>query len=336
MKFRWCVIGAGGIADRRTIPAILEDDKSELVAVMDKFPETAEMIGKKYGVKYFTDEAEMLKNVECDAVYIGTPVFSHFNQAMIALSFGKHVFVEKPIAMNVAEGEELVKAFKEKGKMLCVGYMMKYHNLHEKAKEIVKEDGIGAVNSVRAQFTCWYPDIPGAWRQNKALGGGGAIMDLGVHCIELLEDILGEEIVDVKAFYNTKTFKYEVEDGAVVIFKTTSGVLGHIDVNFNIPDNASLSKLELYGDKGYIMCEGTLAQEEKGKLMHLYSPQGDYSAAQNRTTDKPTEYFGTESNLYLKQLKLFRESVQSEKLNYFYTDRAVQVQQVVEKIYNEN
>lgn len=336
MKFRWCVIGAGGIADRRTIPAILEDEGSELVAVMDKFPQTAEKIGQKYGVKYFTDESEMLKSVECDAVYIGTPVFSHYDQAMIALSFDKHVFVEKPIAMNATEGEKLVKAFKEKGKLLCVGYMMKYHNLHEKAKEIVKTDGIGAVNSVRAQFTCWYPDIPGAWRQNKALGGGGAIMDLGVHCIELVEDILGEEIVDVKAFYNTKTFKYEVEDGAVVIFKTTSGVLGHIDVNFNIPDNASLSKLELYGDKGYIMCEGTLAQEEKGKLMHLYSPQGDYSAAQNRTTDKPEEYFGAESNLYLKQLKLFRENVESGKPDYFYTDRAVQVQKIVEKIYNEN
>jgi predicted dehydrogenase len=255
---------------------------------------------------------------------------------MLALSYGKHVFVEKPIAMNVEEGEKLLEAFKKAGKLLCVGYMMKYHNLHEKAKEIVKADGIGSVNNVRAQFSCWYPDIKGAWRQQKALGGGGAIMDLAVHCIELIEDILDEEIVDVKAFYSTKTFSYEVEDSAVIIFKTQGGTLGHIDVNFNIPDKASESKLELYGDKGYLLCTGTLAQEEKGKLMHLYSPQGDYVAAQNRTTEKPEEYFGADGNLYLKQISKFTKAVTDGKIDYFYTERAVQVQKIVEKIYNEN
>ncbi len=333
---KWCVIGAGGIADRRTIPALISDKDNKLVAIMDKFAETAERVGNKYGVKFFTDEEEMLKSVDCDAVYIGTPVFSHYDQAMLALSYGKHVFVEKPIAMNAEQGEKLVKAFKSAGKVLTVGYMMKYHNLHEKAKDIIKSDGIGSVNSVRAQFTCWYPDIKGAWRQSKALGGGGAIMDLGVHCIELIEDILGEEIQDVKAFYSTKTFSYEVEDGAVIVFRTQSGVLGHIDVNFNIPDSASVSKLELYGDKGYIICTGTLAQEEKGTLSHLYTPQGDYVAAQNRTTEKSTDYFGEEGNLYLKQLLKFRENVESGKPDYFYADRAVQVQKIVEKIYNEN
>ncbi|MBE5737468.1 MAG: Gfo/Idh/MocA family oxidoreductase [Clostridiales bacterium] len=333
---KWCVIGAGGIADRRTIPAILKDEKSQLVAVMDRVKETAERIGNKYNVVYFTDEETMLKSIDCDAVYIGTPVFSHYNQAMLALKYGKHVFVEKPIAMNVKEGEELANAFKKAGKLLCVGYMMKYHNLHEKAKRIVKSGGIGAVNDVRAQFSCWYPEIKGAWRQNKSLGGGGAVMDLGVHCIELIEDLLDEEIVDVKAFYSTKTFSYEVDDGAVIIFKTKSGTLGHIDVNFNIPDNASESKLELYGDKGYVVCTGTLAQEEKGKLCHLYSPQGEYVAAQNRTTDKPEEYLGEDGNLYLKQIIFFRENIESGKLDYFYTDRAVQVQKIVEKIYNEN
>ncbi|MBQ4097854.1 MAG: Gfo/Idh/MocA family oxidoreductase [Clostridia bacterium] len=332
---KWCVIGAGGIADRRTIPAILKDEKSTLVALMDKVPETAKAVGEKYGVEYFTDEETMLKSVECDAVYIGTPVFKHYEQAMLALKYDKHVFVEKPIAMNAKEGAELAEAFKKNGKLLCVGYMMKYHNLHEKAKALIKDGAIGSVNSVRAQFTCWYPEIKGAWRQTKALGGGGAIMDLGVHCIELIEDVLGEEIVDQKAFYSTKTFSYEVEDGAVIIFKTASGTLGHIDVNFNVPDNASESKFELYGTKGYIICSGTLAQEEKGVLKYLYSPQGDYVAAQNRETEKPQEFFGEESNLYMKQIVKFREAVESGKLDYFYTDRAVQVQEVVEKIYNE-
>lgn len=330
---KWCVIGAGGIADRRTIPALLKDGENQLVAVMDRTATTARTIGEKYGVAYFTNEEEMLKNTDCDAVYIGTPVACHVKQAMTALQYGKHVFMEKPVSLTAKSAQKLLNAFKKAGKQLTIGYMMKYHNLHEKAKEIVLNGEIGQVNDVRAQFSCWYPDIAGAWRQKKSLGGGGAIMDLGVHCIELIEFVLGEEIGKVKSFYSTRTFSYEVEDGGVIIFKTKSGVLGHIDVNFNIPDKASESKLELYGSKGYVVCKGTLGQEESGTLAHLYSPQGDYSASQNRTTDKPVEYTGGGEDLYLKQIRAFNETVKSGKPDYFYAERAVQVQKVVDKIY---
>ena len=214
--------------------------------------------------------------------------------------------------------------------------MMKYHNLHVKAREIVENGGIGQVNDVRAQFSCWYPDIAGAWRQKKSLGGGGAIMDLGVHCIELIEYVLGDEIVDVKSFYSTRTFSYEIEDGAVVIFKTKGGVLGHIDVNFNIPDNASEGKIELYGSKGYVICKGTLGQEEVGTLSYLYAPQGDYSAQQNRTVSEPQSFTGGGADLYQKQIEDFCKIVRSGNPDYFYAERAVQVQAVVDKIYNEN
>ena len=330
---KWCIIGAGGIADRRTIPAILKDKENAVVAVMDRVADVAKRIGEKYAVPYYIDEEEMLKNVECDAVYIGTPVACHVSQAKLALQYDKHVFMEKPIALCAKDGEELVSLFKKAGKQLTIGYMMKYHNLHEKAKEMVQAEQIGQVNDIRVQFSCWYPDIVGAWRQNKALGGGGAIMDLGVHCIELIEYLLDEEITEVKSLFSTRTFSYEVEDGGVIVFKTASGVLGHIDVNFNIPDKASESKLELYGSKGYIICKGTLGQEESGSLDYLYAPQGDYSATQNRTTEKPVQLYGAGEDLYLKQIRAFSQTVKTGKTDYFYAERAVQVQKIVDKIY---
>lgn len=336
MKIKWCIIGAGGIADRRTIPAILKNAHSELVGVMDRVPSTAESIGKKYGVAYFSDEEAMLKECDCDAVYIGTPVTCHYEQAMTALRFGKHAFLEKPITVSAEDGRKLVSAFRAAGKQIMVGYMMKYHNLHELAKSKLAEGGIGQVNDVRVQFSCWYPDIAGAWRQKKSLGGGGAIMDLGVHCIELVEYLLDDEIEVVKSLYSTRTFSYEVEDGGVIAFKTKGGVLGHIDVNFNIPDAASESKLELYGSTGYIVCKGTLGQEEAGSMSYLYAPQGDYSALQSRTTSKPTLYTGGGADLYEKQLEAFAQTVQSGKPDYFYAERAVQVQEIVGRIYGGN
>ena len=203
-KIKWCVIGAGGIADRRTIPALVQREDCELVAVMDKAPAAAKSVGEKYGVPYFTDEEEMLRSVACDAVYISTPVFCHYEQAMLSLKYDRHVLLEKPVALTSRESRELVDAFKKAGKQISIGYLMKFHNLHQQAKEILAADGIGQVSTVRLQFTCWYPDIPGAWRQNKALGGGGALMDLGVHCIELAEYILDDEIVEVKSFCATQ------------------------------------------------------------------------------------------------------------------------------------
>lgn len=333
---RWCVIGAGGIADRRTIPALLEDKNNVLVALMEKNEKVGEAVSKKYGVKCYKDEEKMLKNEECDAVYIGTPVFCHYKQAMLALKYDKHVFIEKPIGLNASEGQKMLDAFKKKNKQLFIGYMMKYHNLHQNARKIVAEGGIGQVGSIRLQFTCWYPDIKGAWRQVKALGGGGAIMDLGVHCFELAEYILGEKIVETKSFYATRTFSYEVEDSAIVAFRTESGVLGHVDVSFNVPDKASNSKLEIYGTKGNIICSGTLAQEEVGKMAYLYSPQGDYDAAQSRSEVKPVIKYGKRSNLYLKQITHFTYLIKKGQCDYSFAEKAVHIQEIVDGIYAGN
>lgn len=121
---KWCIIGAGGIADRRTIPAILSDKSNEIVAIMDKNSEIVDKLSLKYGIKGYTDEEEMLSKEECDCVYIGTPVFCHYSNAMTALKFNKHVFIEKPIGLNAKEGHEILSAFKNADKQIFVGYMI--------------------------------------------------------------------------------------------------------------------------------------------------------------------------------------------------------------------
>ena len=333
-KIRWAIIGSGGIADRRAIPALLLDEENEIVAVMDKVPEVAKNVAEKYSVKnYYSDVEEMLKAVPCDAVYIGTPVFCHKDQALTALKYGANVFMEKPITMTAKEGEELLEAFKEKGKLLVIGYMMGYHNLHESARRLVKGGKLGQVVSARMQFSCWYPDIPGAWRQNKALGGGGCIMDLAVHCMELIHSITGENITEVKAFYGTKTFNYEVEDSATIGFKTKGGILGHIDVNFNIPDSAATSRLELYGTSGSLIAEGTLGQEEVGKMKFIYAPQGNYEAAQVRTTTKPKLYYGKRGNIYTKQFSHFNRLLKRKNPDYTSAREAIKIQKLCDEIY---
>ncbi len=336
-KTRWAVIGAGGIADRRAIPAMVTDDSIEIVAVMDKVPEAAKAVAEKYGfAKWFSDEEEMLKSVECDAVYIATPVFCHYEQAKLALKYGVNVLMEKPITLCAEQARELIDAFKAAGKQLSIGYMMGHHNLHVKARDLIAEGGLGDVNLVRMQFSCWYPDIPGAWRQKKALSGGGAIMDLAVHCMELFTSITGEDIAECKAYFATKTFQYEVDDSAVIAFKSENGILGNIDVNFNVPDNCATGSIEIYGTEGSLVTEGTLSQEEVGTMKYIYSPQGKYEAQQERVLSESKVFEGEGGNMYLKQFKAFGDILASGKCDYTNAERAYKIQALCDKIYKEN
>ena len=331
---RWAVIGAGGIADRRAIPGMLLDPQNELVAVMDLNPAAAEKVAEKYNVPYwFSDAEQMLDSVACDAVYIATPVFSHYTQAMMALSKGVHVFMEKPIALRYEEGNEILEAAKKAGKQLSIGYMMGYHNLHGTARRLIREGKLGQVHSVRMQFTCWYPDIPGAWRQKKSLSGGGCIMDLAVHCMELFSSITGDKIEECKSYFATSSFNYEVEDTAVILFKSKGGILGHIDVNFNIPDSCAASKLEIYGTDGSIYAEGTLSQVEEGKLKYIYSPQGAYEAQQDRVVASARNYYGKGGNMYCKQFKAFNAILAKGQPDYTNAESALHIQKLCDEIY---
>ncbi|MBR7132681.1 MAG: Gfo/Idh/MocA family oxidoreductase [Clostridia bacterium] len=334
-KIKWCIIGAGGIADRRAIPALLCDKQNEIVAVMDKVDAVAKQIAEKYGVEhYYSNAEEMLAAVPCDAVYIATPVFCHYEHAMLALKYNAHVFMEKPLALNYKEGKKIVDAFKSKNKQLIIGYMMGYHNLHCKAHQLVQAGKLGSINTVRLQFSCWYPEIPGAWRQQKSMSGGGCIMDLAVHCMELFYNITGDRIAECKSFFGNKTFSYEVEDSAVITFRSKNGIYGIIDVNFNIPDNCSSAKLEIYGTEGSIYAEGTLGQEEAGRLKYIYSPQGAYEAQQNRSVAKPQLFYGKKGNIYLKQFKAFNKLILSQNRDYTNADRALEIQGICDSIYN--
>ena len=105
-------------------------------------------------------------------------------------------------------------------------------------------------------------------------------------------------------------------------------------MNFNVPDKASESKFEVYGTKGYAICNGTLAQEEVGTLSYLYAPQDDYSAQQNRAYDKPEIFYGEKGNLYLKQISDFASLIRIGKTDYTHAERAVRVQDIIDKIYD--
>lgn len=334
-RVKWGIVGSGGIAERRTIPGLLKCENAELAACMDRDGNAARRVADQFGAKLACTDLGELLAAELDAVYIATPVFAHEEQARAALAAGKHVLVEKPLAMNAGSAASLVESFREKNLLLMAGYMMRYHNLHGEMKRILSEGGIGTPVSADLQFSCWYPRVPGSWRQVRAKGGGGAVMDLGVHCLDLLSWLTDAKVKEVKAFCANQVQDYEVEDGANILLTLENGILARVQVNFNVPD-ALPSRVELKGTAGALVAEGTLGQTESGSLTWLYAPQKSYDAAQNNPEPRKTVFPGGGGDIYAKQVADFSRRVLDKNFDCSFAESSVEVQRLVQEIYRNS
>lgn len=335
MKIKWGVIGCGGIADRRTIPGMMLAENAELVAVMDANFQAAVKVKEKYNAKYAFDTIEeLLALEEIQAVYIASPVFCHKEQAFAAAKAKKHILLEKPMALTSEESKEIAAICEQEGVKLGVGLMMRFHSYHQEMKKLVAEGKLGDIVSMRAQLTCWYPDIPGNWRQDKARSGGGALMDMGIHCIDLLQYISGLKVNEVTGFTGTQTFQYNADDSAAIVMKMENGALAIVDANFNIPDAAAKCRLELYGTKGSILAEGTISQVEGGDVSILISDDSlAYDATQNRDELIPVKLSVPLGNMYTKEVEAFGRAVENDTTPVITAADAIAVQTIVERAY---
>ena len=321
-KVKWGVIGAGGIADRRTMPGMMLARNAEIIAVMDVNESILDGLKQKYNAKYAYNNADdLIANPEVEAVYIATPVVFHAEQAVKAARAGKHVLMEKPIAMSVEEGRQVIKDIDATGVKSACGFMMRFGALNMKMKELIEQGILGQVVSAKAQFTCWYPDMPNCWRQQKKNGGGGAFVDMGVHCIDLIQHILNTEADKVSALIDTKTFKYEVDDSASVLMRLKNGCNAYVEANFNIPDKAAKWRLEFYGTKGCMIAHDTIHQLDTGSVEVTL----DDGSVLNVAAD-----FG---NMYTKEVESFSDSILNDTPVEVPLADGVQVQEIVEAAY---
>ena len=335
MKIKWGVIGCGGIADRRTIPGMMLAENVELIAVMDANRQAAEKVKEKYGAKYAFDSVEDILAVdEIQAVYIASPVFCHKEQALAAAKAKKHILLEKPMALTVEESREIAECCEQEGVKLGIGLMMRFHSYHQEMKKLIAQGKLGSIVSMRAQLTCWYPDIPGNWRQNKELSGGGALMDMGIHCIDLLQYITGLRAKEVTGFTETQTFHYNADDSAAIVMRMENGALAMVDANFNIPDAAAKCRMEIYGTKGSIMAEGTISQIEGGDVSILISDDSlGYDAAQNRDTLAEVKLEVPLGNMYTKEVESFGRAIENDTEPEVTSADAIALQTIVECAY---
>jgi predicted dehydrogenase len=280
-KISFGVIGAGGIARRRTIPGMLKAKNCRLVAVMDTVD--PEGVAKEFQVpRAYRREADLLDDPAVEAVYIASPANCHARQIALAAEAGKHVLCEKPLTLSVREAREAATACRKRGVFLQEGYMMKFHGAHVKIRELIDQGRLGKIVYLRAQLSCWYPRIAGAWRQDPKKGGGGALIDMATHLYDLIEYLAGP-IARITALVGNLVQDYRSEDASTTLLELASGAQATVDCFFCIPDEASRTRLEVYGSQGAVLTEGTIGQSTGGKAEAILDlGRAGYDATQSK------------------------------------------------------
>lgn len=253
----WGVVGCGVISPWH-IENVKKTPGAKMVAVCDiledKAKEKAEMAG---GCDYYLDFEEMLKREDLDVVSICTPSSMHPDMAVLAAKYGKHVLTEKPMATTLAKADEMINACKNAGVKLACIFQRRMTEPFISIKKAVDSGEIGklALADMYAKYyrSQAYYDSAG-WRGTWEFDGGGALMNQGIHMIDMLQWLVGD-VDEIYAICRTQVHKIEVEDTAIATIKFKNGTVGVIEGTTSVyPDVPH--RLELHGDKGTIMLSG--------------------------------------------------------------------------------
>lgn len=251
------IVGAGRICQGPHMGAYDKIENAEIVAICDIDPKKLEVVGKRYpNAKLYTDYREMIDNEELDAVDVCTPNNYHSIVAIYALNKGLHVICEKPDAINVEEAEKMKKAAEENGKVLMVIRNNRYRPTTKFLKKYIAEDKMGEIYAGRCGWIR-RRGIPswGGWFTDKAQSGGGPLIDLGVHLIDLAMYLMGNpKPVTVSGctyskFPHTSYSKTDVEDLAMGFIRFENGAC--LQIEFSWASNIECDQMfvELRGEK---------------------------------------------------------------------------------------
>jgi D-xylose 1-dehydrogenase (NADP+, D-xylono-1,5-lactone-forming) len=254
-KTRWAISGLGNFAGNSFLPAVEALRGAEVSALYSRSIDRAKTLALKFDVPEYFDDFEQFLKSDFDILYVAGVNAHHHEQVIKAAEAGKHILCEKPLALDAAQAEEMVAACKKNGVFLAVDYVMRFHPLTQKARELIRKNKIGKPISISANFNVKFAPNDN-YRFDKALAGGGAMRDLGTHLLDLTRFLFGE-IEDARGEIANIVYKGEVDDFGHAILKFENGARGYINCSFNAP--RAFNRVEIVGHKGSISIDGLLA-----------------------------------------------------------------------------
>ncbi len=346
-KIKIGIIGCGGIANGKHMPAIRKLDDVEMTAFCDIIPERAQKAAEEYGTsdaKVYTDYKELLKDERINNVRILTPNKWHAVMSIEALYAGKHVMCEKPMAINYREAQEMLKAQKETGKLLTIGYQHKFDPDVVYAKQEALKNTFGDIYYAKANVIR-RRGVPtwGVFTQ-KAEQGGGSLIDIGTHALDIVlylmdnykpKMVLGttydrlknqKECANPFGPWNAENYDVEecasgylvMENGATIILETSWAL--------NTTDTASIRYMICGTDAG--------ADNYNGKFkINGVCNNKQYITEPDLSTGGVAFYKGNETSPAIQEQRTFINAILGKEELVTKAETAAVVTQILEGIY---
>ena len=296
----WGVVGCGWVARDHLLPGLRATPGARLVGACDRDPVAAARLAAGDDDALATaDLGALLARPGLDAVHVATPNSAHRGVVEAVAARGVPVLCEKPLAADVADAEAIVAACA--GGLAGTAFDQRYHPAHRCLAGMVAAGELGTVTAVRIVYACWLPPDWSAdnWRVDPARAGGGALVDLAPHGIDLVGALLGGDDLDTLAVVlQRRVHAYAVDDGAVLAGRTAGGVVFSGHVAFNTPDVLPRRRLEVVGTRGQLVAEDTMGQTAGGRITR--------TDAAGTAVDVP---FDTATSPFAAQLAAFSAAV---------------------------
>ena len=324
----WGIAGFGWVARDYMLPAIREAGH-RLVAICDPDP-AARLNAQALGARAHAGFGALAADAAVEAVYVATPNHLHRAATEAFARAGKAVLCEKPMAVTVADAQAMVEACRRAGVLYGTAFDQRHHPAHRAVQGAVRAGVVGRVTAVRIVYACWLgPDWSTGqstdnWRADGARAGGGAMMDLAPHGLDLIEFLLDEPVRDVAAVTQTRIHDYAVDDGALLIGKTASGILASLHVAYNCPETLPRRRLEILGTKGLLAAVNTMGQEPGGEV-HL--------TAADSGVPVPLKVPGLRHSPFLGQVRAFAHALHTGERGSFSAERDLHTMRLLERAY---
>jgi len=294
------LIGTGAMA-RRFLAAVREEiEDVRFIAAHSRQAERLGQFQKEYPqIECTTNLTALLSRKDVQAVYISTPLHTHAPLSIEAARAGKHVLCEKPMALTIAECEAMIEAAEASGVVLQIGYMMRFHPAHQLIKKQLDSGDLGTLRFVHLERTTFIDflsaDMPEhrRWFTRPEYSGGGALVDIGSHLIDLLLYLIDGRIETCQLQIREEP-RLGVETDALASFRFRDGLLATVFASWQIPLHDNI--LQVYGDKASLVARRTLGPYTDGTVDRFTGAGREQI---------PVSY----KNHYLLQLEHFRECI---------------------------
>ncbi len=262
----WGLIGASTIASEYMIDAIRAQAGHDVVAVMSSSLERGKAYAQKNDIEQAYDSVEdLLNDPKVQAVYISTTNELHHDQVLAAAAAGKHVLCEKPLALDIESAKRMVKACEDAGVVMATNHHLRNAATHRKIKELVDGGAIGKPLFARVFHAVYLPPHLQGWRLDKPQAGGGVILDITVHDVDVLRFIFGAEPVEAISMSQSASMAQEgLEDGAMSVLRFDNGVLAQLHDAFTVKHAGH--GIEIHGESGSIIGRNVMSQQPVGEI----------------------------------------------------------------------